>query len=114
MPFKPLPFLFDFEEHIKFMREYEKLTWETGTLYQDIRHQKFIHPNREDSDDSIINDAEFRADVMKRLNEQRHEMAIKCVKLGIYKDTYEALEGHRKVMVQRSQYKYKDLLYRNI
>ena len=51
---------------------------------------------------------------MKRINEQRHEMAIKCVQLGIYKDIYEALEGQRNLMVERSKYKYKALLYRNV
>ena len=40
-------------------------------------------------------------------------MAIKCVQLGIYKDIYEALEGQRRMMVRRSNYKYKSLLYRN-
>ena len=45
---------------------------------------------REDSIDSTIYDAEWEADAKKRMNEQRHEMAIKCVELGIYKDIYEA------------------------
>ena len=30
---------------------------------------------------------------MKRLNEQRHDMAIKCVQLGIYENIIEAKKG---------------------
>ena len=72
----------------------------------------FFHPSREDQYDSTIYDAEWEADIEKRINEQRHEMAMKCVELGIYKDTYEAQKTKRALMLEKSKYKYKDLLYR--
>ena len=48
---------------------------------------------RENRYDTIIYDAEFDADAKKRANEQRHEVVLKCVELGIYKDIYEANQG---------------------
>ena len=39
-------------------------------------------------------------------------MALKCVELGIYKNIVEAMETQRKGVVERSEYKYKHLLYR--
>jgi hypothetical protein len=54
----------------------------------------YFHPNRENND-SIIQDAEYREDINKSIDEQRHEIAMKCVMLGIYKDVYEAKESSR-------------------
>ena len=44
---------------------------------------------------AIIYDAEYRAEIFKRIEEQRHQTALLCVNLGIYKDTYEAKQGVR-------------------
>lgn len=71
----------------------------------------YYHPQRE-LNDSIIFDAEYFQDIQKRLNEQRHELAMHCVNLGIFKDVYEAKEPRRQNTIQRSLYKYKHLLYR--
>ena len=54
-------------------------------------YYKWVHPAREDDWDSIILDAEFLSDIDKRLQEQRHEVAVKCVQEGIYDSIYEAL-----------------------
>ena len=48
-------------------------------MFTQIRYCNLYHPNREDEDDMTIYDAEFMADVMKRVEEMRHDMAIKCV-----------------------------------
>ena len=52
----------------------------------------FYHPNRE-SNDSIIEDAKLMDDFKKAIEEQRHEIAMNCVLLGIYKDVAEAKRG---------------------
>jgi len=48
----------------------------------------------------------------KRIEEQRHQTALLCMTLGIYKDVYEAKQGVRDKMIESSDYKYKHLLYR--
>jgi hypothetical protein len=84
-----------------------------------------MHPQRE-LNDSIIYDAEYTQDIFKRLDEQRHHIAIMCVGLGVYKDVYEAKQGIRGIitifglytfilidqMIKDSDYKFKHLLYR--
>jgi hypothetical protein len=62
--------------------------------------------------DQVIYDTEYLQDIDKRIEEQRHELAMQCVSLGIYKDVYEAKEGRRRKMIEESNYKYKHLLYR--
>ena len=49
----------------------------------------------------------------KASEEQRHEVAIDCVKKGIYKDVIEAKQMQRKSRIDASDYKYKHLLYRD-
>ena len=73
----------------------------------------WYHPGREDSDDYIIQDAEFDVDVRKRIEEARHDMSIKCVQLGIYNNAIEAQSQSRKLGLRSSKYRYKDLLYRD-
>ena len=88
-----------------------RLNQELWTTYKFLWYTNFFHPQRE-ANDSIIYDAEFFADQYKRLDEIRHEIAMQCVNLGIYKDVYEAKAGVRKKMIDESNYKYKHLLYR--
>ena len=57
-------------------------------------YQGFFHPQREETN-GLIDDAEYRTDIAKRIEEQRHQTAILCVTLGLYKDTYEAKQGVR-------------------
>jgi hypothetical protein len=53
-----------------------------------------VHPQRELTD-AIIFDAEYRQDIQRRIEEQRHQTALACVAAGLYKDTYEAKQGVR-------------------
>jgi hypothetical protein len=62
---------------------------EVKVYYRTLIYEKFMHPQRE-LNDSIIYDAEYRLDIEKRIEEQRHQTALLCVALGLYKDTYEA------------------------
>ena len=62
--------------------------------YRTLFYQGCVHPQRE-LNNSIIDDAEYRRDVLKRIEEQRHQMALLCVAVGVYKDTYEAKQGVR-------------------
>jgi len=62
---------------------------EVKVYYRTLIYEKFFHPQRE-LNDSIIYDAEYRLDIEKRIEEQRHQTALLCVALGLYKDTYEA------------------------
>ena len=89
-PYQVQPYFLDFEERIKFFRRDKALFNELILMHNIQKFAGFFHPMREDSIDSTIYDAEWEADAKKRMNEQRHEMAIKCVELGIYKDIYEA------------------------
>lgn len=67
---------------------------EVQSTYRILWYSNFFHPQRE-LNDSIIYDAEHLQDIQKRLDEMRHEVAINCVKLGIYKDVYEAKQPRR-------------------
>jgi hypothetical protein len=98
------------------------LTNEIICHYRTEFYKGFMHPQRE-LNDSIIYDAEYLLDVQKRIDEQRHQTALVCVALGLFKDTYEAKQGRRgkkfvinilKIdkMIKASDYKYKHLLYR--
>ncbi len=69
------------------------------------------HPARE-LNNGEINDAEYLMITRKRLDEMRHQTALKCVELGIFKDIFEAKEYNRKLMIKQSDYKYKHLLYK--
>jgi hypothetical protein len=90
-----VPHVLNFEDHLNWHRFYDKLTAEAVMNLKIFPYYKFFHPQREDIYDSIIYDAEFKADIYKRLNEQRHQVALKCVQLGIYKDIYEANNDQR-------------------
>ena len=57
-------------------------------------YQGFFHPQREETN-GLIDDAEYRTDIAKRIEGQRHQTAILCATLGLYKDTYEAKQGVR-------------------
>lgn len=81
-------------------------------MFTQLRHSNLYHPNREDREDMTIYDAEYLADVQKRLDEMRHDMAIKCVQLGIYPNVVKAKDQLRQSNYERSNYKYKHLLYR--
>ena len=60
-----------------------------------------------------IYDAEYLADIRRRIEEQRHDMAIKCVQLGIYTNIVQAKAQIRQESQEKSTYKYKHLLYRD-
>jgi hypothetical protein len=51
-------------------------------------------------------------DIGKRIEEQRHAVAIQMVNLNICKDTYEAKQGIRSQQIEASDYKFKHLLYK--
>lgn len=86
--FEKVPYYEDFEEVLKFHRQFDYRVHEFLILHPTRLFSNPYHPQREDADDMTIADAEFQADVNKRLEEQRHEMAIKCVQFGIYKDIF--------------------------
>ncbi len=81
-------------------------------MYRLKQYSNWEHPQRETQDYSAIFDAEYMNDLSKLLEEQRHEVAIECVKLGIYKDVVEAKSMQRKVRMEQSDYKFKHLLFR--
>lgn len=60
-------------------------------------YEGFVNPERELTD-SIIYDAEYRQDIERRIEESRHQTALVCVALGLYKDTYEAKQGVRGIV----------------
>ena len=113
LPFIGAPFpMDDIEAYVNRYRWDDKVDHVALTQHRIQFYCKFFHPNRE-CNDSIIYDAEFFSDIYKRIDEQRHETAMQCVSLGIFKDIYEAQEGKRKKMIADSDYKYKHLLYRD-
>lgn len=63
-------------------------------------YEGFYHPQRELTN-GLIDDAEYRTDIAKRIEEQRHQTAILCVTLGLFKDTYEAKQGVRGKKIER-------------
>lgn len=63
---------------------------ESILVFRTMGHSHLYNPQREDRDDLTIYDAEYAADIYKRLDEQRHDMAIKCVQLGVYRNIIEA------------------------
>ena len=85
-PYEELPFHRDFEEIIKFYRAFDLRAMELILWHPVMLHSRVYHPQREDLYDMTIYDAEYQRDILKRLDEQRHEMAIKCVQLGIYEN----------------------------
>jgi len=74
--FERIPYHRDFEEYLKFYRKFDYRMTETILLHQVRMLSNAYHPQREDRDDMTISDAEFEADIQKRLDEQRHEMTI--------------------------------------
>ena len=74
-----LPYYLDFEELLKFYRDFDKRLMETILVFKTMGHSHLYHPQREDRDDMTIYDAEYVGDMEKRMEEQRHDMAIKCV-----------------------------------
>ena len=73
------PFHLDYEERQAWTRKMDKRQTELILKYHTFLYHSFYHEAREDADDQTIYTAEHHADILKRLNEQRHEMAIKCV-----------------------------------
>ena len=94
VPFTESPYWQDFEEVLKKNRYRNLLKDEITCHYRTLFYEGFFHPQREMTN-AIIDDAEYRTDINKRVEEQRHQTAILCVALGIYKDTYEAKQGVR-------------------
>jgi hypothetical protein len=111
MPFECRPYWKEFEKVVDNYRLKKMMDIEFESTYQLSWYSQFYHPQRE-LNDSIIFDAEYFQDIQKRLNEQRHELAIHCVNLGIFKDVYEAKESRRQKSIHNSLYKYKHMLYR--
>ena len=68
-PWKHKPYHMDFEKLLDFHRLHDLQYTETILMYKTFRYHSFLHPGREDADDSIISTAEHHADVLKRLNE---------------------------------------------
>jgi hypothetical protein len=85
----------DFQASLEFNRFKKKLDRELIDGYRMNFYEGFVHPQRELSD-AVIYDAEYRQDIQRRIEEQRHQTALVCVALGIYKDTYEAKQGVRR------------------
>ena len=106
------PFWKDYEKYMAEKFEWSHIINELRCLHTVQRIGHCWHPAKEDRYDSFIFDAELEEDHRRKHQEQRHEMALKCVELGIYKDTYEANKDYRKDMLKNSNYKYKHLLYR--
>ena len=76
LPFEHVPYFRDFEDYLKFKRIFDYRMTEIILLHQVRMLTRAYHPQREDRDDMTVRDAEFEADIIKRLDEQRHEMAI--------------------------------------
>lgn len=79
--------------------------------YKEFWDKQLFHPVRE-LNDSIIYDGEHDRDMVKRIEESRHQIALQLVAMGFYKDIFEAKEGQRERMIRDSNYRYKHLLYR--
>jgi hypothetical protein len=94
VPYFNSPYWQDFEEVLEKNRYRNMLMNEIKSNYRVHFYQGFFHPQREETN-ALIDDAEYRTDIAKRIEEQRHQTAILCVTLGLYKDTYEAKQGVR-------------------
>jgi hypothetical protein len=91
---KDMPYPLDFKQVLERNRWFKVRDMEVYHHYRLLYTEGFLHPQRELTN-SIIYDAEYRAEIFKRIEEQRHQTALLCVSLGIYKDTYEAKQGVR-------------------
>ena len=78
-PFQKVPYFMDTEDWLKFNRLHDRRIMEVIIMYQQMKFYQVYHPQREDRDDMTIYDAEHLSDINKRLEESRHDMAIKCV-----------------------------------
>jgi hypothetical protein len=121
-PYISQPYWKDFQAVVANNRYEKMLELEIKCYYKVLFFQGHLHPQRE-LNDNVIYNAEYLLDIQKRIEEQRHQTALVCVALGIYKDTYEAKQGIRgkwvglmtlciDKMIRASDYKYKHLLYR--
>ena len=106
------PWAYDIEGRQEYERTGATQWQEICTTYKLFQFQNGVHPQRETCDYALVNDALYRQDLDKLLEEQRHEMAIECVQKGVYKDVIEAKQMQRQKRIQYSDYKYKHLLYR--
>lgn len=97
-PFEPYPYWKDFEPLLAKIRKDNELLADLKYNYRLGFYHKWMHPQRE-LNDSVIFDAEFLKDLEKRVEEQRHEMALKCVDLGIFQNVYQAKEQRRVNMI---------------
>eukprot|EP00347_Sterkiella_histriomuscorum_P000035 403377431 len=111
-PFEGIPYPMDIPEYQKYTNKKILIEYDARYNYRQMWLTNFMHPQRE-RNDSIIFDAEFTRDIMKRLEEQRHQLALQCVALGIFDDVYQAKQTQRDLKIKNSDYKYKHLLYRN-
>jgi hypothetical protein len=85
---------------------------ETEIMMPIKMHMDWMHPQRE-LNDSIIDSEEVKRDIQKRIEEYRHEAALKCVAFGIYKDVYEAKQGIRsKSCLDETLYRAKDRAFK--
>ena len=89
LPYYHIPYELDFEESLAYKRWIRDLYNDMLPLNRILQNVKQYHPQRE-LNDGIIQDAEYFQEFEKRIEENRHAIALRCVELGIYKDVYEA------------------------
>ena len=89
-----MPYILDFKGCLERNRRMKQRDMEVYHHYRLLFSEGYHHPQRELTN-SIIYDAEYRAEIFKRIEEQRHQTALLCVQLGLYKDSYEAKQGVR-------------------
>jgi hypothetical protein len=89
-----MPYILDFKGCLERNRRMKRRDMEVYHHYRLLFSEGYQHPQRELTN-SIIYDAEYRAEIFKRIEEQRHQTALLCVQLGLYKDSYEAKQGVR-------------------
>jgi hypothetical protein len=109
----PMPYWGDHEEFRDYKRFQKVLKAELMLTYRQKQFTDWFHPQRETKDYGAIQDAEFKLDLQKLLDEQRHEVALDLVEKGIFKDVIQAKQMQRETRIQQSDYKYKHLLYRD-
>ena len=53
-PFRPTPFHMDFEKVLEFNRGFDFEMHDIKMMYNTFKYHSFIHPQREDAQDSVI------------------------------------------------------------
>ncbi|CDW87750.1 UNKNOWN [Stylonychia lemnae] len=105
------PFESKIYENYEFSKFQKKILNDALYKYKEFWDKQLFHPVRE-LNDSIIYDGEHDRDLLKRIDESRHQIALQLVAMGMYQDIFEAKEGQRERMIKDSNYRYKHLLYR--